>query len=107
MPITKSAIKKARQDEVRRLRNKTIKVSFRSKIKAAREAVQAGDLKSAENEMQAAYSALDKAAKKGVIHQNAASRKKSRLAQLIALGAPVKEKKVTKKPKAKTTKKAA
>jgi small subunit ribosomal protein S20 len=42
-----------------------------------------GNTKEAEKSMQAAYSALDKAAKKGVIHKNTASRKKSRLAKLV------------------------
>lgn len=104
MPIKKSAIKKARQDEVRKSKNRLIKINFRSKIKALKETLASATTKDTSKELSEAYSALDKAAKKGVIHRNSAARKKARLAKAIAKSgdAPKNE-----KPKAKKTKKTA
>ena len=105
MPIKKSAIKKAKQDEVRRLRNRLTKIAFRSKMKAVKEIIANGETKELGTKLSEAFSALDKAAKKGVIHKNTASRKKSRLAKLIAAPAPETKKSGTKS--AKKTKKTA
>lgn len=84
MPIKKSAIKKAKQDLVKKARNKLIKISFRSKIKETKEAIAEGKIKEASQSLISAFSALDKAAKKNVIHKNTAARKKSRLAKKVA-----------------------
>jgi small subunit ribosomal protein S20 len=102
MPIKKSAIKKTRQDQKKRLRNKLTKISFRTKIKALKEALLKGEDKNINELTSAAFSQLDKAAKKGVIHKNTAARRKSRLAKSIKaseMGTP--EKKQTTKSKAK------
>lgn len=55
----------------------------RSQVKAARSAIEAGDTAAAKEAVLAAVSELDKAAAKGVIHPNNASRRKSRLMKLL------------------------
>jgi len=83
MPIKKSAIKKIRQDQKKRSRNKLTKISFRSKIKAVKESLTKNEVKNFDELTSKAFSEIDKAAKKGVIHKNTAARKKSRLAKNI------------------------
>lgn len=76
MPIIKSAIKKVRKDKVRTARNKRRGGALKVLIKKARLTKSAKDL-------QAAFSALDKAAKVKLIHPNRAARLKSRLSKKI------------------------
>jgi len=76
---TRSAMKAARQNERRRLRNRRIKSSTRTYLKRARLAVSVGDAAAAKAAVKQAVVALDKAAQKGVIHKNKAARVKSRL----------------------------
>jgi small subunit ribosomal protein S20 len=77
---TKSAVKRIRQSETRRVRNRTIRSQVRTAVKTARAA--GGDaLRSAVAE---AIRALDKAVTKGVVHRNTAARKKSALARRLA-----------------------
>jgi len=75
----KSALKRARQNEERRLRNKAVKSRVKHAVKTVRTAAASGD---AAEPLQQAQSTIDKAAKKGVIHRRAAARKISRLARL-------------------------
>lgn len=77
MPIIKSAIKKLRKDKVRTARNKIKKEGLKTLIKKVR-------LSKTPENLQAVFSALDKAAKTNLIHKNKASRLKSRLSKLIA-----------------------
>jgi small subunit ribosomal protein S20 len=84
MPNTKSAGKAMRQAARRRNYNLVTKEKFRTAVKTVKKAVTAGTKDAAAESLKAAMSALDKAAKKGVIHKNTASRKKSRLAKQIA-----------------------
>jgi len=77
LPHTKSVAKRVRQNEKRRLRNKAVKSYVRTMIKRVLES------EDKEEALRKAYSALDKAVKKGVIHKNTAARKKSRLAKLV------------------------
>ena len=79
MANTKSAIKRMRQNERRRLRNRTIRSQVRTAVKTAR-ATDGGDLPTA---IADAIRALDKAVTKGVIHRNTAARKKSQAAKLV------------------------
>ena len=80
MANTKSAMKRMRQSETRRVRNRTIRSQVRTAVKTARAA--GGDaLRTAVSE---AIRALDKAVTKGVIHRNTAARKKSALARRLA-----------------------
>jgi small subunit ribosomal protein S20 len=75
----KSALKRAKQNELRRLRNKTVKTRVRSSVKTVRTA----GADTAESELKAAQSVIDRAAKKGVIHKRTAARRISRLRKAI------------------------
>jgi len=81
----KSAIKRNKQNEKRRLRNRVYRGSARSFIKKARVALESGEKEAAEVAVRDAVSALDKAAQKGVLHKNNASRRKSRLMKRLEL----------------------
>ena len=83
MPNSKSAEKRLRQNTVRKAHNKSIKSAVRTSVKKVLSAVDAGDLAAAEEQFKTAAKKLDQAGSKGVIHKNAASRKKSRLQHAI------------------------
>ncbi|MCA1025415.1 MULTISPECIES: 30S ribosomal protein S20 [Cytobacillus] len=78
MPNIKSAIKRVKTNEARYARNIQAKSNMRSAVKKSEAAIANNDANAAESFAQAA-SKLDKAAAKGLIHKNAAARKKSRL----------------------------
>ena len=78
----KSAIKRARQNEERRLRNRVTK----TRVKTVTKAVTGGaaeNAATAQDRLRIAQSTIDKAAKKGVIHRRAAARKISRLVRRV------------------------
>jgi small subunit ribosomal protein S20 len=77
----KSQIKRNRQNEKRRLRNKSVKSALKTAVRKYHEAVQAGDLEAAETLMRDASRKLDKAVSKGVIHRNQAANRKSAIAK--------------------------
>ena len=79
MANTKSAIKRIRSSEKRRLRNRRVRTQARTYIKNVRALVEAGELEEAKKGVAAAIRALDKAAEKGIIRKNNAARRKSRL----------------------------
>jgi small subunit ribosomal protein S20 len=79
----RSAVKRARQNEKRRAHNRLYRSSARTHIKKARRLIESGDLDGAERQVTSAISALDRAAQKGLIHQNNAARRKSRLVKLL------------------------
>ncbi len=79
----KSAIKRARQNEKRRLRNKSSKTRIKNIVKSVRLAVSEKSDETALAELDIAKSIIDNAAKKGVIHRKTASRKISRLSRLV------------------------
>ena len=81
MANIKSQIKRNRQNELRRERNKSTRSALKTKIKHFTESVEGGDQAAAEAAYRDAARALDKAASKGVIHKNKAANKKSRLAR--------------------------
>lgn len=82
-----SAEKRNRQRVARTERNRAAKSTVRSAVKKARAAIASGDKADAKSNVAAASAALAKAAKKGVIHKNAASRVTSRIqASLAKLG---------------------
>ncbi len=83
MANIKSQIKRNRQNEKRRLRNKAVRSELRTRTKAAETAAAAGAENAVDAERQA-MKRIDKAASKGVIHKNAAARRKSRLAKRLA-----------------------
>jgi small subunit ribosomal protein S20 len=81
-----SALKRARQTETRSARNRSNTSRLRSALRQLRESLAKGDKPAAEQVYRQTVSALDKAIQKGVIHENTASRYKSRLsARLNAL----------------------
>ncbi|MEN9244318.1 MAG: 30S ribosomal protein S20, partial [Gloeomargarita sp. DG02_5_bins_242] len=77
MANIKSAIKRVQIAERNRLRNKAYKSTVKTLIKKCLVAVQAGDRAQGETAMRAAYSKIDKAVKRGVLHPNNGARKKS------------------------------
>jgi small subunit ribosomal protein S20 len=79
---TKSALKRMRQSEKRRVRNRTVRSRVRTAVKTARTALETtgADARAAVLE---AIRTLDKAVSKGVIHRNTAARKKSALARRL------------------------
>ena len=87
MANIKSQIKRNRQNEKRRLRNKSVKSSLKTAIRKFNEASTSGDTELAAALMRDASRKLDKAVSKGVIHANQAANRKSSIAkQFIALG---------------------
>jgi small subunit ribosomal protein S20 len=74
-----SALKRARQTEKRSARNRANTSHLRGALRQLREAMAKGDKAGAEQVFPQTVSALDKAIQKGVIHENTASRYKSRL----------------------------
>jgi len=81
-----SALKRARQTSKRTTRNRVNASRLRTQLRSLREALAKGDKAAAEQIYRETASALDKAIQKGVLHENTASRYKSRLnARLNAL----------------------
>ncbi len=83
MPNHKSAEKRDRQNERRKAVNTASRSRLRGQIKKLRAAVADGDASVAKNLLPETVSLIDKAARKGVLHQNAAARHKSRLTQRV------------------------
>jgi small subunit ribosomal protein S20 len=83
MAITKSAKKAIRQSAARKDRNIVYKDNIKKLIKEIRTLVLAKKLEDAKKLLPKIYSALDKAAKVGVIKKNNASRRKGRLTKLV------------------------
>lgn len=79
----KSAKKRAQQNEVRRLRNRSVKTQIKGIVKNVRATAAGEDTAQGPVQLKLAQSAIDKAAKKGVLHRKTAARKISRLAQLV------------------------
>jgi small subunit ribosomal protein S20 len=77
MANIKSAAKRARQGVVRRAHNASVLSALKSGQKKFRTALAAGKLDDAKSEYVKISSALDKAAKRGIIHKNSADRRKS------------------------------
>ena len=79
----KSAKKRALQNEVRRLRNRSVKTQIKGIVKNTRAASAGDDVTQASEQLKIAQSAIDRAAKKGVLHRKTAARKISRLSRLV------------------------
>ena len=79
MANTKSALKRVRSSEKKRVRNRKVRSETRTYIKRARTQIESGQLEEAQKSVAVAMRALDKAAENGVIHKNNAARRKSRL----------------------------
>ena len=81
MANIKSQIKRNRQNEKRRLRNRTVRSEINTRTKAAQATAAHDDGEEAAETLRAAAKRIDKAAAKGVIHKNTAARRKGRLAR--------------------------
>ena len=93
MAHTISALKQWKQSEVRRARNHAVKSALRTQVKKVQTAVEKKDVGAAKTALQEAYSLIDRAVSKGVIHKNNAARHKGRLsARVNALAAPAAKK---------------
>lgn len=80
----KSALKRARQSQIRRIRNKAVKTRVKNITKDVLLAVSENSGETASEKLNMAQSVIDKAAKKGVIHKKTAARKISRLSRMIS-----------------------
>lgn len=83
MANIRSQIKRNRQNEKRRLRNKAVRSELHTRTKAA-EAAATTQADDADERLRLALKRIDKAAAKGVIHKNQAARRKSRLVRRTA-----------------------
>ncbi|MPN07137.1 30S ribosomal protein S20 [bioreactor metagenome] len=84
MANIKSAIKRAKTNDERNLRNRMIKSSMKTSLKNFDSAVAAGNAATIESSYTNTVSTVDKAAAKGVIHKNAANHKKAQMATKLA-----------------------
>ncbi|MDQ0218241.1 30S ribosomal protein S20 [Peribacillus cavernae] len=83
MPNIKSAIKRVKTNDERRAHNSTVKSTMRTSLKNVETALANNEVEAAKEALLTASKKLDKAASKGLIHKNAAARKKSRLAKRL------------------------
>lgn len=79
-----SAIKRVRQNEKRRDRNRSNRTRLRSQIKKLRQALEASNLEEAQKLLPQTMSLVDVMVKKGIIHENAGNRYKSRLTRRLS-----------------------
>ncbi|GAA1930105.1 30S ribosomal protein S20 [Nocardioides lentus] len=80
MANIKSQIKRNKQNEAARERNKSVKTALKTSVRKFREAADAGDTEAAQAHAREACRKLDRAASKGVIHRNQAANRKSKIA---------------------------
>ena len=78
----KSALKRASQNEVRRMRNRAVKTRVKNVVKGVRQAAAGSESSQAVEALRTAQSTIDKAVKKGVLHKRTAARKIARLTKL-------------------------
>lgn len=79
-----SALKRHRQSLKRREQNRAVRSRVRTEVRKLREAVDRSDAPTAEQELRVVVKGLTKAATKGVLHRNAASRRIARLSKRVA-----------------------
>ena len=85
----KSAEKRNRQAQARRLRNRTNRSQMKTEVRKVNEAIVAGSEEQAKSALQGAISVISKTASKGTIHRNTAARKISRLTKRVNKMEPV------------------
>jgi small subunit ribosomal protein S20 len=85
---TRSAEKRNRQAQKRRVRNLHVRTGMKTAVRKVREALLRGDAVGARQALLEAARTVDRASSKGVVHRNAAARKISRLARAVAKAAP-------------------
>ena len=86
MANIRSQIKRNRQNEQARLRNKSVRSALKTYARRVRESLAAGDREAAAAALRRATRAYDKAVSKGVIHKNNAANHKARLARSLSRG---------------------
>jgi small subunit ribosomal protein S20 len=84
VPIIKSAIKRARQSEVRRVRRLPFKTQLKTALRSFTDLIKEGKKADAEKMLPKVFKAIDTAAKKHIIHKNNAARKKSSMAKMVS-----------------------
>jgi small subunit ribosomal protein S20 len=84
MANIQSQIKRNRQNETRRARNRRVRSALKTDVRRFHDAVTAGDKESADDAFRVASRSLDKAASKGVVHRNTAANRKSGMAKELA-----------------------
>ena len=83
MATHQDAMKRTRQNEKRRARNRHYRTKLRTQTKRVREAVEAGDYTAAQEQFRLAVSIIQRVARRGVIHRNQAARRISRLSAAV------------------------
>jgi small subunit ribosomal protein S20 len=83
MATHKSAVKRHRQEDQRRMRNRAHRTRLRSQVKRIRKALSDGDAEAARGLLPATLSLIDHTVKLGALHDNAAARTKSRLTRAV------------------------
>ncbi len=81
MPNIKSSVRSVKSDAKRRARNFAVRSRLKNVTRKVEDAIKTGDSNAAQTVLVQAVSVIDRAVSKGVIHKNAAARKKSRLAK--------------------------
>jgi small subunit ribosomal protein S20 len=84
MANTRSASKRKRQTDQRTVLNRSVLTGLKGQQKRLTAAIASGDKTKAQAELDGLASRLDKAAKRGIVHQNLANRRKSRAAKIVA-----------------------
>lgn len=87
MPNIKSVMKDVKKSRERHARNVAAKSRIKTFVKKAKAAIETGDQQAIQEAVRVATSVIDKVAEKGIIHKNAAARRKSRLARAAAKAA--------------------
>ena len=87
MPNIKSAAKRVKVSATKKLQNQMIRSQMQTAVKKFNAAISEGNVELAKTLLPVASSQIDEAAKKNVIHKNAANRKKARLAKRLAKAA--------------------
>jgi len=83
MANIQSQIKRNRQNEKARQRNKTVRSEIKTRSKSAIDAARAGDAAAAEEALKMAQAKIDTAATRGVLHRKTAARRKSQLTKQV------------------------
>lgn len=83
MPIIKSAIKRARQNDVRRMRRQPFKTHLKTVIRSYTDLIKEGKKADAAKMLPQLQKVIDTATKKQILHKNTANRKKSRLSLML------------------------
>ncbi|NQV08065.1 30S ribosomal protein S20 [bacterium] len=85
MANIQSQIKRNKQNEVARMRNKSVRSEMKTREKLALDAAASGDADAAREALRAAQSSVDTAVSKGILHKRTAARRKSRLVRQVEL----------------------